>query len=74
MEVHYGEAEWIVKEGDCLYFDANVPPVGIRIDDRSLKPFMASSPDSNGDLPRENGKGRKRGIDFERFFDHSEKG
>ncbi len=58
MEFHYGEAKWIVKEGDCLSLDANVPHVGIRIDDRSLKSFMVSSPDSNGNLP---GKVAKEG-------------
>ncbi len=59
MDFDYGEDKWIMKEGDCLSFDANIPHVGIRIDDRPLKLFMVSSPDSDGNLL---GKVAKEGI------------
>ena len=33
----YGDKEFILEEGDCLYFDASVPHYGVALDDKEFK-------------------------------------
>lgn len=33
----YGDKEFILEEGDCLYFDASVPHYGVALDDQEFK-------------------------------------
>jgi transcriptional regulator with XRE-family HTH domain len=51
MEFHYGGQKWVVREGDCVYFDASIPHVGVSANNELLKVFMVISPGSNENLP-----------------------
>jgi transcriptional regulator with XRE-family HTH domain len=51
MEFHYGGQKWIVREGDCVYFDASIPHVGVSANNKLLKIFMVISPGGNENLP-----------------------
>jgi transcriptional regulator with XRE-family HTH domain len=37
---HYGSNEYIMEEGDCVYFDSGVPHLGESIGDKPVKTFM----------------------------------
>jgi len=40
MKFFYGEKEFMVEEGDCIYFDASVPHHGERYGNKKLKCIM----------------------------------
>jgi transcriptional regulator with XRE-family HTH domain len=40
MRFHHGTEEFIVEEGDCIYFDANVPHFGQTKGEKAAKCFM----------------------------------
>ena len=40
MKFFHGEREFIVEEGDCVYFDANIPHYGVCQDKREVKCLM----------------------------------
>lgn len=40
MRFVYGEQEYLVETGDCVYFDSNVPHYGVSADDRDVKCVM----------------------------------
>lgn len=61
MEFHYGEEKWLVQEGDCLYFDASVPHVGVSVSHHPLKVFMVISPGSTENFAERLTKAEKTG-------------
>ncbi len=40
MKFFYGEEEFIVEEGDCIYFDSSVPHHGVCVGDKEVKCLM----------------------------------
>ncbi len=40
MKFFHGDQEFLVEEGDCIYFDANIPHYGICHGDKEVKCFM----------------------------------
>jgi transcriptional regulator with XRE-family HTH domain len=42
MKFFYGSEEYIVHEGDCIYFDSGIPHLGVSISPEEVKCFMVS--------------------------------
>ena len=42
MKLFYGEKEFIVEEGDCVYFDSSIPHYGICQGNKEVKCLMVS--------------------------------
>ncbi|SFN07883.1 helix-turn-helix domain-containing protein [Thermodesulforhabdus norvegica] len=40
MKFFHGDQEFIVEEGDCIYFDASVPHYGVCLGDKEVKCLM----------------------------------
>jgi mannose-6-phosphate isomerase-like protein (cupin superfamily) len=40
MKFFHGEKEFIVEEGDCIYFDASIPHYGICQENKEVKILM----------------------------------
>ncbi len=43
MKFLHGEQEWIVRKGDCVYFDASIPHGVVSADGRRVRVFMVSA-------------------------------
>ena len=41
MKFYYGDEEFICEEGDCIYFDSNVPHHGVAFENKEVKCFMS---------------------------------
>jgi len=50
MKFRYGKKEWIIRKGDCIYFDATVPHVGTSADGKALKVLMIGCPGENQEM------------------------
>jgi mannose-6-phosphate isomerase-like protein (cupin superfamily) len=37
MRFQYGDREFVLEEGDCVYFDSSIPHTGEPVDDEELK-------------------------------------
>ena len=42
MKFFYGSEEYIVHEGDCIYFDSGIPHLGVSVSPEEVKCFMVS--------------------------------
>ncbi|HOJ52081.1 MAG TPA: XRE family transcriptional regulator [Syntrophales bacterium] len=40
MRFYFGDSEFILEEGDCIYFDSNIPHYGESMGNRAVKCFM----------------------------------
>ena len=40
MRFFHGEKEFVVEEGDCIYFDGSIPHYGVCVGDKEVKCFM----------------------------------
>lgn len=43
LQVYYGQEEFTLRPGDCLYFDASIPHYGFALDDQAVEFLMVMS-------------------------------
>ena len=51
MRFQYGDREFVLEEGDCVYFDSSIPHTGEPVDDEELKCLMVIIHQLCEDLP-----------------------
>jgi mannose-6-phosphate isomerase-like protein (cupin superfamily) len=55
MKFIHGSEEYIVNEGDCVYFDSSIPHFGESIGRKEVKCFMVICNPTNGRERKTNG-------------------